>query len=92
MFTNTRCLHQIHRLCRSYRSDSKNYAQQPQIIAKTQPSKNRPEWIEFAKPKHGTFFQQPPHLRNPWTTDVFANKLIQTYLPAEVIVDSVHQY
>lgn len=81
MFTRTRYT-SIHRLCRGYKSDSKHYAQQPQPIAKNQRTKI-PE-VDFKKAKHGTFFQQPFQLHNPWTTDVFANKLAQTYLPTEV--------
>lgn len=72
----------IHKLCRGYKSDSKHFAQQPQVIVKNQQTRN-PENV-FSKAKHGTFFQQPPELRNPWTTDKFANKLTQTYLPQEV--------
>lgn len=82
MFANPRYV-RFHRLCRGYKSDSKHYAQQPQLIAKNQQTKSTE--IDFAKAKHGTFFQQPHQLRNPWTSDIFANKLAQSYLPKEVI-------
>ncbi len=72
----------LQRLGRGYKSDSKHYAQQPQIIVKSQQAKNVE--VDFAKAKHGTFFQQPYELRNPWTSDLFANKLAQAYLPKEV--------
>lgn len=81
MFVSLRNV-RLHRLSRGYKSDSKHYAQQPQIIAKDQPTKNIE--VDFAKAKHGTFFQQSHQLRNPWTSDIFANKVAQYYLPKEV--------
>lgn len=82
MFVSLRYV-RLHRLSRGYKSDSKHYAQQPQIIAKNQPSTKNIE-VDFAKAKHGAFFQQPHQLRNPWTSDLFANKVAQYYLPKEV--------
>lgn len=82
MFANLRYI-RCHRLSRGYKSDSKQYAQQSQFIEKNQQKKSIE--VEFAKAKHGTFFQQSPQLRNPWTSDLFANKVAQSYLPKEVI-------
>lgn len=73
------------RLCRGYKSDSKHYAQQTQFVAKDPDTKTTVEF-NFAKAKHGTFFQQSHQLRNPWTSDTFANKLAQFYLPKEVSI------
>ncbi|KAJ6648516.1 Acyl-CoA dehydrogenase family member 11 [Pseudolycoriella hygida] len=81
MFANVRRA-RCHNLCRRYKTDSKHYAQQPQLNAKNQESKVVE--VDFAKAKHGTFFQQPPQFRNPWTSDTFATKLTQLYLPKEV--------
>lgn len=81
MFANVRYI-RLHRFSRGYKSDTKNYAQQSQIIAKDQQGKSVE--VDFARAKHGTFFQTPYELRNPWTTDIFANKLAQSYLPKEV--------
>lgn len=82
MFANLRYI-RIHRLSRGYKSDSKHYAQQSQFVAKDQQVKSVE--VDFAKAKHGTFFQQSHELRNPWTSDLFANKIAQFYLPKEVI-------
>lgn len=84
MIANLRYL-RFHRLSRGYKSDSKHYAQQPQFVTKSQEAKGVE--VNFSKAKHGTFFQQPYQLRNPWSTDAFANKLAQNYLPKEVRID-----
>lgn len=81
MFTNLRYV-RLNKICRGYKSDSKHYAQQ-QFNAKNQQTKSRE--LDFAKAKHGTFFQTPHQLRNPWTSDVFANKVAHSYLPKDVI-------
>lgn len=81
MFANVRYI-RLHQFSRGYKSDTKKYAQQSQIIAKDQQGKSVE--VDFARAKHGTFFQTPYELRNPWTTDIFANKLAQSYLPKEI--------
>lgn len=45
---------------------------------------NKPSWIPFAKAAHGNFFQQPPELKNPWTHDSFANKVLALLAPPDV--------
>lgn len=85
MFANVRYV-RLHRLSRGYKSDSKHYAQQSQLIKQSDDQQGKSVDVNFARAKHGTFFQRSHQLRNPWTTDIFANKLAQAYLPKEVIL------
>lgn len=45
---------------------------------------NKPSWIPFSKANHGKFLQQPPELKNPWTHDIFANKILALLAPTDV--------
>lgn len=53
-----------------------------QIRARSDVSK--PSWIPFSKANHGKFLQQPPELKNPWTHDGFANKILTILTPPDV--------
>lgn len=46
--------------------------------------KSKPHWIPFSKANHGKFLQQSPELKNPWTHDGFANRILTILAPPDV--------
>lgn len=45
---------------------------------------HKPSWVPFSKANHGKFLQESPELKNPWTHDSFAKKILTLLTPSDV--------
>ena len=75
--------YRFHQLRPSRSFSSVRETTQTNGIQKSRP-KPKPSWIPFSKANHGSFYQDKPVLKNPWTSDKFANKILDILAPTEV--------